>query len=291
MKNLWAYKKLLRVHLWPRSAFPFLIAVGIAAPTYYALPLAAMGCFFLMLLWGGLYALNDCYDAKLDAKHWYKKNRPIPSGKISQKEGYAFSLSVVIIALLAAYIILGCRFFGVLLLTTFFQLIYTFPPIRLKNRFIFDLTPQIVNPTLRFAAGWVMFTHMSNLLFAWPVLAFMTFGFFSTFLYEKTSPKRKENEKEFKFMNTVSRISRPKLIILAKLTFILAAIFFLYSTLIGPLNFWYIPTGILSVIIFTPYYYKHRKDIVYLKSKNDIVVLHLTLSLCSLLWLITGLLS
>lgn len=111
------------------------------------------------LLWGGSYALNDWTDRKQDALHPVKKNRPIPSGKVSEEAALAFALSLIAAGLAIALTINVFFFicFAAMLLN---QLAYTFKPLRLKERPVLDLVSgSMIAPFFRFYSGWTLFAQ------------------------------------------------------------------------------------------------------------------------------------
>lgn len=122
------------------------------------------------LLWSGLYALNDFIDRKVDAKHSVKKNRPIPSGKISETFALFFAIALLVIAYEIAFMLNNFLLIICLLAMTLNQLLYTLKPIYLKKRAVFDLiSGSLINPFFRFYSGWVLFVPAFNA----PVLALM----------------------------------------------------------------------------------------------------------------------
>src|SRR3989344_9534289 len=50
------------------------------------------------LLWGGLYTINDITDIEKDKLHSVKKNRPLPSGKISKNFAKVFAAVLIIVS-------------------------------------------------------------------------------------------------------------------------------------------------------------------------------------------------
>ena len=111
------------------------------------------------LLWGGLYMLNAVTDVADDARHPVKRLRPFPSGRVSPRLGMWVSWLMIIVAT-ALSLSFGRLFAGCVLLMWLKQLAYTLPPLRLKRRFLWDiLSGSLGNSTLRYAAGWVLFSR------------------------------------------------------------------------------------------------------------------------------------
>lgn len=62
---------------------------------------------FNICLYGGIYTINAITDLEKDAKHPLKKNRPLPSGRISKDIAVIFALSLICIGLLMGFLYLG----------------------------------------------------------------------------------------------------------------------------------------------------------------------------------------
>ena len=111
------------------------------------------------LLWGGLYMLNAVTDVADDACHPVKRLRPFPSGRVSSRLGAWVSGGMISAAMFLS-LHFGCMFALCVLLMWLKQLAYTLPPLRLKRRFVWDiLSGSVGNSTLRFAAGWFLFSQ------------------------------------------------------------------------------------------------------------------------------------
>lgn len=141
------------------------------------------------MLWGGLYILNDVTDVEDDKFHPIKKNRPLPSGKASPK---AFAIASVVLVGSAMVLSMGVNphFFACIALMTFKQVLYTLPPLRFKERFLLDVfTGSVFNTTLRFLAGWFLFTARLNfpLLLLLSCECFQVSGFLVNRLYSNYS--------------------------------------------------------------------------------------------------------
>ena len=80
---------------------------------------------FNILLYGGLYTLNDIADIESDRMHPRKKYRPLPSGTISIKSAYIFAFSVISTSLVFSYFYFGIPVFLTFLLFIAVNLAYT----------------------------------------------------------------------------------------------------------------------------------------------------------------------
>jgi len=80
---------------------------------------------FNFLLYGGLYTLNDIADIESDRSHPQKKNRPLPSKKISIFKAYILTFTCILSALLISYFYFGRRIFLMYLFFILVNQIYT----------------------------------------------------------------------------------------------------------------------------------------------------------------------
>lgn len=156
------------------------------------------GFFAVAFLWSGLYALNDYTDRKIDALHNTKKNRPIPSGKVSPKQGFIFSIALIISSFLIAIILNNFLLILCLMIMLTNQLLYTTEPFRLKSRKIFDvISGSMINPIFRYMSGLVLFVsfyRLINIEFPFLPLLFVVgiqFGGYSLYrLFSKSHDKK-----------------------------------------------------------------------------------------------------
>jgi len=170
MEKLKALLELARPLEWSKSlmnmVFGSFLAIYLANGAFVAakfnIALFALGAISVICLWSGLYALNDWTDHKKDRLHEVKHHRPIPSGRISPATGLGFSIILIIISFwLGAQV--SQLFLFILTAMLANQLLYTIPPIKLKERPVLDLVSgSLVNPFFRFYAGWILFVPAFN---------------------------------------------------------------------------------------------------------------------------------
>jgi len=158
------------------------------------------------LLWGGLYMLNAVTDVADDACHPVKRLRPFPSGRVSPRLGAWVSWGMIGVAMLLG-LRLGRLFTLCVLLMWLKQLAYTLPPLRLKRKFFWDiLSGSVGNSTLRFAAGWFLFSqdwHLPLLLLLFAECLQLA-GFFVNRLFTNYSMQL---EASMNYTSTTTRIS------------------------------------------------------------------------------------
>jgi len=99
------------------------------------------------------YVLNEILDADKDTFHPEKKDRPIPSGRVSLRAAYAEWLVLAAAGLALANLV--HPLLGVCgLLLWVMGMVYNVPPIRLKDVVFADVACEAVNNPIRMAMGW-----------------------------------------------------------------------------------------------------------------------------------------
>ncbi len=99
------------------------------------------------------YIINEILDARYDALHPVKKNRPIPSGQVRKKIAYLEWVAFAIAGLGMASV-LGRYFFIVALMLLVMGCVYNIPPLRSKDKPYLDVLSESVNNPLRLLLGW-----------------------------------------------------------------------------------------------------------------------------------------
>ena len=113
----------------------------------HTLPVFVAFCFTA----SSIYIFNDLMDVKFDQQHPVKKNRPIPSGKISKLEAY--TLIVLLFAAAVAIVFpLSVKLLGVVVCYFVLNLLYS---IKLKNHALIDVTIVSLGFNLRVIAGGI----------------------------------------------------------------------------------------------------------------------------------------
>ena len=101
---------------------------------------------------GVVYLINDVADREADRRHPIKRLRPIASGEISPATAVATALTILIVALIGAWL-LGPRFAGVAMAYVALIALYSGP---LKHVVIIDVLTIAVGFVLRAVAGAVV---------------------------------------------------------------------------------------------------------------------------------------
>ncbi len=185
---------------WSKSLQNMLIAIVIA---YILLDVIidwfvfGIGFIAVGLLWGALYTFNDYEDAEVDAQHPVKKERAIPSGRIKKREALVFGIILLILAFgISYYLLENIYLTGIMVLMFVNQWLYTNKPFNLKKRPIVDLiSGSMINPILRFYAGWFLIT--TSLFIPWQALMFIVFLQFGGYGIYRLSSARLEKKKSY----------------------------------------------------------------------------------------------
>lgn len=217
--------KSCRPLLWLKTIWVMLLASYLALN---GLPKANEFLFgFLILgvlMWSGLYILNDLSDISVDKYHNEKRNRPIIAGKLSKKIALTVSIFLISISLILASLI-NIFFFFAVFLTLINQLTYTLKPFRFKESANWDfISCGMLGQILRFLAGWFLFSTSFNI----PILGliFATLTKTSGFLFYRLH--HYDLEKKLKYKSSVTTYDKTKIKILAfTLMFIAIISFFL----------------------------------------------------------------
>lgn len=144
---------LLRPHQWYKNLILF--AGVLFAIEFLNLGLVAqvgIGFLIFCLASGGVYAINDAYDAERDRTHPTKARRPIAAGRISATAGTLFGLACIALALVASWI-LKPSFAGTLTGYLLLQALYI--PF-LKHQVFLDLFSIALGLILRAIGGVVI---------------------------------------------------------------------------------------------------------------------------------------
>ncbi len=108
------------------------------------------------------YIINDIIDAPKDRLHPVKKNRPIASGKLSERSAWLIAFSLVFGSILFAVYFVGTFFAFSLIFYILIQIVYT---LYLKNIIILDsLTIATLFVIRVFAGGFASDTSVSSWL-------------------------------------------------------------------------------------------------------------------------------
>lgn len=117
------------------------------------LNLSALSAFLsLTFLVAGFNVYNGITDFKIDLIN--KPYRPIPSGKITRKQAFAYTIILYVLSWIFAYQ-LTKEFFIIIMISTLITTLYSIPGIRLRKRFLWsNFSGAIFYGILCPLAGW-----------------------------------------------------------------------------------------------------------------------------------------
>lgn len=223
---------------WTKPLLNMTIATFIAYYLYLGtidIGLFITGFFSVAFLWSGLYALNDYTDWKIDLIHSVKKNRPIPSGKVTPTQGKIFSFSLIAISFILAISLNNFLLILCLLCMLTNQLLYTMKPFRLKSRKYFDMiSGSMINPIFRYLSGLVLFVSFYRLTTSpFPILPIifcvgLQFGGYS--LYRMFST---EHDKKLLMKSTVALMQKATVQLISHSSIIIGALAYLIILING----------------------------------------------------------
>lgn len=200
-----------RPGMWLKPLFLMLVASTYARNELPNLSRLLLGFLTVgPILWGGLYMLNAITDKKDDSQHPIKKFRPFPSGRVSVRLGKWVSCLLICIAMLMG-LHFGILFFCCLVIMLIKQLAYTLPKLRLKEKFLWDIVSgSLGNSTLRFSAGWFLYTSSFKMPLLLLVFAecLQLAGFLVNRLFTNYAT---EVEQSLHYTSTTTRISANKI--------------------------------------------------------------------------------
>lgn len=172
------YVQIARPDHWFKNVF-MLVGVLLAF-FYYAGPFEATGLLLAVasacLVASSNYVINEILDAPTDRSHPVKRQRPIPSGRVSLPVAYLEWLLLGAAGLALAWWINGPFFLAATALLVM-GLVYNVRPVRSKDLPYVDVLSESVNNPIRLAMGWfvvssVAIPPLSLLVSYWMVGAF-----------------------------------------------------------------------------------------------------------------------
>jgi hypothetical protein len=145
------------------------------------------GLLLVSLFWGALYTLNDLTDLEIDRRDSFKKNRAFIQNKVDEKWIIMFVVIMLATVFILAAAFMPVSFILILILMLLNQIIYTLPPIRLKETSLAPLSSTATNSVLRLASCAVL---LGNILIVPPsVYIFMFMAGMATYLMYKSKPR------------------------------------------------------------------------------------------------------
>jgi len=124
------------------------------------------------------YGINELIDSEFDRHHPIKKNRPVPSGKVSKKAVLIISIILAIASASISFFFLPSGAFLAILSLMVMGFFYNVRPFRTKELPYLDVISESINNPIRFIIGWyavqmVFFPPASFIVSLWAFGAFL----------------------------------------------------------------------------------------------------------------------
>jgi 4-hydroxybenzoate polyprenyltransferase len=170
--KLFKFLRLIRVHQWIKNVFvfvPLLFSLHLFDKDYFETTLLAF--FVFCLASSAIYVINDLVDIESDRAHPVKKDRPLPSGAISQ------TVAIITASLLLVLVFWMMMYFNIefILLVVAFVVLNVLYSFWLKNLVLLDVFSIAAGFSIRVLAGafviqvpissWLLLTTMFISLF------------------------------------------------------------------------------------------------------------------------------
>ncbi|SCG85191.1 UbiA prenyltransferase [Methanobacterium congolense] len=118
------------------------------------------GLLLVSVLWGALYSLNDLTDLELDRNDVTKKGRAFIENSIEKKWIMLFFGLIIASVFLISFAFMKPVFTLIMALMLLNQVIYTVPPIRLKDTVLAPFASTATNSVLRIASCCVLLDNL-----------------------------------------------------------------------------------------------------------------------------------
>jgi len=258
--------ELMRPAEWSKPLLNMTLALLIAFYVYgsgISLGVFVAGFVSVITLWGALYTLNDITDWRIDALHPVKKNRAIPSGRVTPAQALWFSVILMIVSYLIAFALNNPLLVVCLSAMLINQYLYSTKPFRLKSRKGLDIiSGSMINPIFRYLSGLVLFVPVAafatQLTPVLPIIFVVTIQAAGYSLYRLFS---KSHDKKVKMKSTVALLPEKMILFYSYVLIVVSAISFLgmfanfYLFRIEELGFipWQYLLAIVVVLLALPF--------------------------------------
>lgn len=145
--------KLMRPKQWTKNFFIF--AAIIFSGNFLNINILKINLLTFVLFCltsSSIYILNDIIDIEKDKCHPDKKNRPLPSGKVSKNTAIFLDIIIILFVSVISFLYIDIKILGIFLLYFIMNIFYSF---KLKNVVIIDVMIITFGFVLRVASGSV----------------------------------------------------------------------------------------------------------------------------------------
>jgi 4-hydroxybenzoate polyprenyltransferase len=145
------------------------------------------GLVLVSLFWGALYTLNDLTDLEVDRRDSFKRDRAFIQNKVDEKSIKIFVTFMLTIVFILSAVSMPVAFTVILILMLLNQIIYTLPPVRLKETSLAPLSSTATNSVLRLASCAVLLGNIFIVPFS--VYIFVFIAGMGTYLMYKSKTR------------------------------------------------------------------------------------------------------
>jgi hypothetical protein len=145
------------------------------------------GLLLVCILWGALYTLNDFTDLDLDRVDKYKENRAFIQNTVEKKYIILFIVGMLSLVFIISLLYMPPLFNLIISLMFLNQVLYTVPPIRLKETKYSPFFSTATNSVLRLAACAALLGNL--LIVPFSVYIFVYLAGMGTYLMYKSQPR------------------------------------------------------------------------------------------------------
>jgi chlorophyll synthase len=214
--------------LFPTYLLDLLLGNNPTQAQFNEFGLFALGLIIMApLLGGSTLVYNDYWDHEVDKTSLRKSSFPLPSGLLSKEAILYSSIFLMIMALVTSYFI-SILFMVLVGACIFLSIVYSTPPIRLKNRAGLDvLTNAFGSGLLCSIAGWIV----ARPLVDYPIIWGATSVFGVCAIYIPTTIIDQENDKKFGVNTFAVRLGKKRAFYVGVFTMAMANLLIIYMGL------------------------------------------------------------
>ena len=166
IKKIQSYSMFIRPFAFIGTAIIFVCSslIAINTPPYvqYSWLHILLGALSCGLLASAAHAINNIFDLKIDKIN--KPFRELPSKKLSIKKAWVITLLLYLFSFVLA-VFVGFLFFILILLMSFLTVIYSCPPFRCKNHWLYAaLIIALFRGVFVILAGWAAVKNLNYIL-------------------------------------------------------------------------------------------------------------------------------
>lgn len=166
-----------------------------------------LGILCACLISSSNYVLNEILDARTDASHPSKKNRPLACGEVDKRNAWLFWILMFLLGIVPTLLFLNFNITRGLFALWVAGILYNTPPVRLKDTPYLDIISESINNPIRFCIGWSMvsltFPPVTVLISYWCLGAIlMTLKRIKEYRLFATSREAAAYRKSFGYYNT-----------------------------------------------------------------------------------------